>query len=153
MSKELPLFNDGSGPNPSKLFDDAMAIVLDAYQKLDGRRQEKFRKRLLDWASGPPPAGAAVAGPGTRAGDRFVGLITSVGSKSIRRWRSAVKSDDVRGLFGLALTLAMKRLIKYWGPGKKHPQKCPVVYSAQAVRSACWNVCRGLRGDGGIGGE
>jgi hypothetical protein len=149
MSEELPLWGDGSGPNPSRLFDDAMAIVLDIFQKLDGRRQEKFRTRLRDWASLPPPLRAVVARPETRAGDRFVGLITSVGWKSIGRWKGTVEPDEMRSLFGAAVLLGMRRLLKFWGPGKKYPQRCPVLYAAGAVRSACWNVCRQHRRAGG----
>ena len=40
-------------------------------------------------------------------------------------------------------------LVKYWGPGKRYPQRCPVRYSIQAVKSACSNAVRRQRREGG----
>ncbi|MCA8954218.1 MAG: hypothetical protein KDE27_32215 [Planctomycetes bacterium] len=136
------------GADGPSFFDLAMAIVTDSIAQLDDRRRDRFADRLRRWAAvNPPPATAKLAGPGSHPGDRFVAAITVVGRRAVRS--QAKDPDEEQSLFVEGLHMGLARLVKYWGPGKRYPQRCPVRYSIQAVKSACSNAVRRQRREGG----
>jgi hypothetical protein len=136
----VPFRSDGerTAHPGSTYFDYAMLLVCRAVEAMDERRQVRLEQQVGRWAAkSPPPAKARTVDENTPPGDRFVAFLTTIA------WRQARKHvqdpDELLELFCGAIEDGMARVVKYWGPGHKHPQKNVVEYAKGCVRSAVWN--------------
>lgn len=127
------------GEDGPTFFDLAMGITMSKVQELDERQLGKFVARLDNWASKPPPDGAKTASSGSQPGNRFVGLLTTIARRAVM---GCGGEDDQESLFCEGMHKGLARLVKYWGPGHKYPQRCPIRYAAASVKSACSNAKR-----------